>query len=84
MTINTVVVHGMLNSNGNLEVADSIALPPGPVEATVRTVADTPGENLGALLARIRAEQQASGRPPRTAEEIDADIRQMHDEWDTP
>jgi hypothetical protein len=34
------------------------------------------------LLNRIRAEQAARGHIPRSAEEIDADIRQMRGEWE--
>ena len=40
------------------------------------------GEDLLALLARIRAEQQERGHVPRTREEIDADVRQARDEWE--
>lgn len=81
MTANTVVVRGTLNSNGELEVPGTVALPPGPVEITVRAVQRLPGEGLDKLLARIRAEQQTSRWMPRTAQEIDADVRQMRDEW---
>ena len=39
-------------------------------------------EDLGALLTRIRAERIATGYVPRNKDEIDADIRQMRDEWE--
>lgn len=82
MTADTVVVQGTLNSDGRLDLSGRITLPPGPVEVTVRAVARAEREDLNALLARIRTEQRASGHRPRTAEEIDADIRQMRDEWE--
>jgi hypothetical protein len=82
MTVDTVTVQGSLRPDGTLELPSPIALPPGPVEVTVRAVAVGQGEDVLTLLARIRAEQQAAGRIPRSHEEIDADIRQMRDEWE--
>jgi len=82
MTAETIVVQGTLKADGTLELPGPVALPPGPVEVTVRAVAATPGEDLLTLLKRIRAEQQTSGYIPRSREEIDADVRQMRDAWD--
>jgi prevent-host-death family protein len=51
-------------------------------ELSQRSTTPGQGEDLLSLLARIRAEQQATGQVPRTREEIDADIRQTRDEWE--
>jgi hypothetical protein len=40
------------------------------------------GEDVLAVLARIRAEQKASNFGPRSAEEIDASVREMRAEWE--
>ncbi len=78
----SILLRGTVLPDGSLQIADTVKLPPGPVEVVVRPVeAAKSGEDVLAVLARIRAEQQASGYKPRTAEEIDADIREMRDEW---
>jgi hypothetical protein len=82
MAADIVVVQGVVKEDGHLEAPGPVVLSPGPVEVTVRAVAKSSGEDLQTLLTRIHAEQKASGRTPRTAAEIDADVRKMHDEWD--
>ena len=82
MSANIEVVRGLVRDDGTLEVSGKLGVTPGPVEVTIRAVPATKGEDLLALLARIRAEQEASGHVPRTAEEIDAEVRQMRDEWE--
>src|SRR5688572_8913979 len=80
MSTEGVVLRGTLRPDGTLELAGAVGLPPGPVEVTVRAAPDPAGERLPALLARIRAGQRARGHVPRTAEEIDAEIRRLRDE----
>lgn len=77
-----VVVRGTVTADGTLELAGPVGLPPGPVEVHVTPAKPATGEDLTTLLTRIRTEQKARGHIPRTAEEIDADIRQMREEWD--
>src|SRR5947209_12884789 len=83
MSQETVVLQGTVRPDGRLELPDRVALPPGPVEVTVRALAAPAGEDLLSFLARIRAEQQARGHVPRTREEIDEEIRQLREEWGT-
>jgi hypothetical protein len=75
-----VVLRGTVTSDGTLELAGPVGLAPGPVEVWVTPAKPATQEDLTALLARIRAEQKARGHVPRTAEEIDEDVRQMRDE----
>jgi hypothetical protein len=82
MSQEVVQLRGTLKADGTLELPTKVALPPGPVEVTVRPVAAPGGEDLLSLLARIRAEQQASGHVARTREEIDEEVRQLRDEWE--
>jgi hypothetical protein len=77
-----VVVQGTVTADGTLHLTGPVGLPPGPVEVIVTAAKSTSGEDMMTLLTRIRAEQKARGHVPRTAEEIDEDIRQMRDEWD--
>jgi hypothetical protein len=82
MSAETVVLRGFVRADGTLDVPGKVTMTPGPVEITVRVVGGAKGEGLVTLLARIAAEQQASGHLARTREEIDADIGQMRDEWE--
>ena len=81
--VQTVVkLRGTVTPDGRLEIAQHLDFVPGPVDVTVRAVADAPKESLSVILARIRAEQKARGYQPRSREEVDAGIRAMRDEAD--
>lgn len=83
MTNQSVTVQGTVLADGSLQVAGPVQLPPGPVEIVIRPAQQAEGgEDVLAVLARIRAEQKASGFVPRSAEEIDADVGGMRDEWE--
>ncbi len=74
------VIRGTLNPDGTLELAERPDLPAGPVEVTIRPVAEVPKSgNWFDYLRRARAELEASGAVFRTKEEIDADIEEMRD-----
>ena len=76
------VIRGTLNPDGTLELAERPDLPAGPVEVTIRPVAEVPKNgNWFDYLQRARAELEAAGHRFRTKEEIDADIEDLRD-WD--
>ncbi|MBU0609541.1 MAG: hypothetical protein KKI08_16770 [Armatimonadetes bacterium] len=84
-----MAIRGTLKSDRILELDEGVELPLGRVHGWVETEAD-PEEGVlsgperaarfRAFMAELRAGQQARGHKPRTAEEIDADIRAMRDE----
>ena len=82
MSGDMVILQGTLKVDGSLELPLPVQLPPGPVEVTVRAVTTDSGQDVFTVLARIRAEQQASGHRPRSKEEIDAELRGLRDEWE--
>jgi len=83
METQSVTVQGIVLPNGSLQIVGPVQLPPGPVEITIRPAEQVEGgEDVLAVLARIRVEQNASGFVPRSAEEIDASVREMRDEWE--
>ena len=83
MAAEGIVIRGTVLPDGTLQVPGPVRMPAGPVEVELRPVkAETKGEDFFQFLDRMRAEQAASGYVPRTAEEIDASIREMRDEWD--
>jgi len=79
-----VVVRGALTADGNLVLDEKPDLPPGRVQITLRSgdSAPTTHGTMEDVLREIWAELDARGYPGRSAEEIDADIRQMRDEWE--
>jgi hypothetical protein len=84
MSETQVVVRGTLKPDGTLELAEAPALPPGPVEVTVRAlaVAEPPRENWWEYLQRARAELEAMGHQFSTAEEINAYIEDIRSDDD--
>jgi hypothetical protein len=81
MNAAVVVVEGIVQSDGTLEVTRKVNLPAGRVRVTVEPVAEpVQPDRFWAMMESIWAAQLASGRTPRTREEIDAEIRAMRDE----
>ncbi len=78
----TQILLGTVRPDGALELDDMVQLSPGRVQVTLQAVARTgpPREDTWAVLERIWKENEAMGRKPRTAEEIDADINELRDE----
>ena len=84
MIAKTVVVSGTLRPDGStLELDERISLPPGRVRVRLEALSPPrPSEDLRELLERIWAARQAREAKPRTAEEIDAEIKALRDEAD--
>jgi hypothetical protein len=84
MSAESVVLRGLVRADGSLEVPGKVGLTPGPVEVTVRAVTATapPAGDWWEMLQKIRAEHAARGQASRSAEEIDAEINAMRDEWE--
>src|SRR5208283_368105 len=75
MDTTAVVVEGRVQPDGRLEVSQKVKLPPGPVQVTVRPVAEpVQPDRFWKMMESIWAVLRTSGRLPRTQEEIDAEI----------
>jgi hypothetical protein len=84
MSSQTITVDGNIGPDGMLVVEERLQLPPGKVRVTVESVvpAKPVPRSLRDLFQEIRNEQAHGGRKGRTREEIDADVKQMRDEWE--
>lgn len=84
MSAESVVLQGTVLADGTLRLPGAVPLPPGPVEVVVRPVNAKRGEGagVGGAGANRRRARSDPRYVPRTAEEIDASIREMRDEWD--
>ncbi len=81
MNDTAVVVEGRVQPDGRLEVAQRVDLPAGPVQVTVRPVAEpVQPDRFWKMMETIWADLRSSGRTPRTREEIDADIGALRGE----
>jgi hypothetical protein len=81
MNAAAVILEGTVQPDGTLEVTQKVNLPAGPVQVTVQPVTElVQPERFWKMRESIWAAQVASGRTPRTREEIDAEIAALHDE----
>ena len=78
-----VILHGILKPDGTLELEQKPNLSPGRVRVTVETVTEpTRPDRFWAMMDQIWADLKASGRVPRSVEEIEAERQAFRDEWD--
>jgi hypothetical protein len=77
-----VVVHGTLTPDGRLEIDQPVALPPGDVRVTIEALTSRPRRDVMEILEEIWAVRKEKGLQGRTAEEVDADINSMREEWE--
>jgi hypothetical protein len=84
MSSTSVVVKGVVKDDGTLELSEKVNLPPGPVQVTVQPAPEAAAqpEDLMTFMEKIWAAQRARGHAPRSAAEVDAEIREMRDEWE--
>lgn len=78
----SVVVPGIVKPDGTLEVQETVALPPGPVQVQVQRTAGQPQEDWWQYLQRCRAELEASGAVFRRSVDIASEIDQIRGEHD--
>jgi hypothetical protein len=85
MSLIEIVVEGTLKTDGTVELDQKPNMLPGRVTVILRqeSVPDLPsGEPFWQRMQTIWNAQKAAGHMPRSAEEIEAEQRQMRDEWD--
>ncbi len=80
----TETVEGTLKPDGTLELDQKPSLSPGRVTVTLQPVqaGSTPRRSLADIIDQIRQEQQARGFQGRSAEEIEAGLREGEDEYE--
>ncbi len=81
MTAAAVIVEGRVQPDGRLEVAQKVELPAGPVQVTVRPVAEpVQPDRFWRMMKSIWADLRRTGRPAPTRDEIDARINALRNE----
>jgi hypothetical protein len=76
-----VIVHGMLKSDGTLELDQRLNLT--RVRVTVEPVTDPiRPERFWAMMQQIWTDLKASGHVPRSVEAVESERQAFRDEWD--
>jgi hypothetical protein len=78
-----IVLNGTLLGDGTLVLDEKPSLPSGRVQVTLRHVPSQAFDEFVAMIDKLRANQLARGHLPRAQSEIDAEIRQMREEWES-
>jgi 50S ribosomal subunit-associated GTPase HflX len=83
MNATSVTVPGVVKPDGSLELEGKVPLPPGKVQVTVQAVPELPKDDpFWQMMEAIWAGQQARGHRPRSVEEVEAERRQVREEWE--
>jgi hypothetical protein len=83
MSANAVVVNGVVKPDGTLEVEGKVPLPAGRVQVTVQSLPEFPKDDpFWQMMESIWADQKARGHVPRSVEEVEAERRQVREEWE--
>lgn len=87
MSVKQIEMTGTVRPDGVLELDGPVALGPGRVTVTVRPVQEQQPElpkddPFWQMMRSIWDGQQARGHIPRSAEEIDAEVRESREGWD--
>ena len=83
MTPEQVEVRGELRPDGTLVLEEKPKLPAGRVKVVIQALETAGGAaDPLAVLEQIWADRKQRGARPRSAQEIDAELNAMRDEWD--
>jgi hypothetical protein len=83
MSTNTVVIYGVVQPDGSLQLEEKVPLPAGKVQITVQAAPEPPeGDPFFDMLKGIWAARSQAGLTPRSVEEVEAQRQQLRDETD--
>jgi hypothetical protein len=84
MSLDQVTVEGTLKPDGTLELDEKPSLPPGRVTVIVQQAPARPRRQrtLADVIDEIQRDQQARGYHGRSAEEIEAGLREGEEEYE--
>lgn len=83
MSIPVVIVEGTVSADGTVEVSEKVNLPAGKVQVTLVPLPELPeNDPFWQLMRGIWAGQKARGHVPRSAEDVERELRAVRDDWD--
>jgi hypothetical protein len=83
MTATAAIVQGTLNPDGTLVLDQKPHLAPGRVQVMVQPLPELPADDpFWQRMQAVWHAQAANGHVPRSVEEVEAERREMRDEWE--
>ena len=83
MSLSEMVVEGTLKPDGTLELDEKLPLPAGRVQVIVQPLPELPKDDpFWQMMQRIWEGQKKRGHVPRNREQVEAERRQMREEWE--
>ncbi len=83
MSVAAVTLEAVVKSDGTLELAEPLRLPPGRVRVTIVPIPDLPADDpFWQRMQALWAAQRARGHVPRSQEDVEAERRAVRDEWE--
>lgn len=83
MSANTVVLQGVVQPDGTLQLDGKVPLPAGKVQVTVAAVPSVPADHpFWQMMQSIWTARQQAGLQPRSTEEFEAERCRFRDEVD--
>ena len=78
-----VVIEGTLKPDGTLELDQKPSLAPGRVQVTMVPLPELPADDpFWQMMKAIWGGQEARGHVPRSVAEVEAERRQIREEWE--
>ena len=83
MSTDPIILEGIVNADGTLELAGKVSLPPGRVQVTVQPLPDLPADDpFWQRMQAIWAAQKARGHSPRSVAEVETERQAIRSEWE--
>lgn len=83
MSLAEIVVEGTIKLDGTLELDQKLNLTPGRVQVTLVPLPELPANDpFWQRMQALWQGQKARGFVPRTVEEVEAERRQVREEWE--
>jgi hypothetical protein len=78
-----VVIQGVVQPDGTLELTEKVSLPAGRVQVTIMPLVEVPIDDpFWQMMQGIWEGQKARGHVARSAEEVEAERRATREEWE--
>jgi hypothetical protein len=83
MSTTPLIVQGIVNADGTLELEGKVSLPPGRVQVTVQPLPDLPADDpFWQQMQAIWDAQKARGHSPRSVAEVETERQAIRSEWE--
>ena len=83
MSTPAITLQAVVKPDGTLELGERLTLPPGRVQVTIVPIPELPpNDPFWQRMQAMWAAQESRGFVPRSAQEVEAERRQVRQEWE--